>query len=227
MSIVVCGDTHGIIDIRKVEEYFSGREDEFTKEDYLIICGDVAICGFNADNEKKTRKALRNLPVTVLFCDGNHENFDKLNDYPVEEWHGGKVHMIEPDIIHLMRGQIFNVEGKTFFVFGGAFSMDRDNRVQGVTWFEQELPCKAEMDEAWDNLRDINYNVDYVITHTAPYEVVLSVGYEPRDEEIEQMEFLQEVADELQFKKWFFGHFHEDVSMDNYICLMDEIVELM
>jgi hypothetical protein len=47
-----------------------------------------------------------------------------LNAYPVEEWHGGKVHKIRPSVIHLMRGQVYELQGKKFFTFGGAQSHD-------------------------------------------------------------------------------------------------------
>lgn len=52
--------------------------------------------------ENATRETLGSLPVTVLFVDGNHEHHPRLNDCPVDEWMGGKVHVIEPGIIHLM-----------------------------------------------------------------------------------------------------------------------------
>ena len=91
MSIYITGDTHGTFDLRKVVYFFKGREEEFSRDDYLIICGDVGVCGFMASDEAKTRDILRNLPVTVLFVDGNHENFEQLNSYAVEIWNGGKV----------------------------------------------------------------------------------------------------------------------------------------
>ena len=115
MSIYITGDTHGTFDLRKVVYFFKGREEEFSRDDYLIICGDVGVCGFMASDEAKTRDILRNLPVTVLFVDGNHENFEQLNSYAVETWNGGKVHFIESNIIHLMRGQVFEIDGKKFF----------------------------------------------------------------------------------------------------------------
>lgn len=59
-----------------------------------------------------------------FLTDGNHENFDRLYAYPVEMWHGGKVHKIRPSVIHLMRGQIFELEEKKIFTFGGASSHD-------------------------------------------------------------------------------------------------------
>ena len=51
---------------------------------------------------------LEDRPFTTLFCEGNHENFDRLYSYPVEKWNGGNVHKIRPSVIHLMRGQVFN-----------------------------------------------------------------------------------------------------------------------
>ena len=94
MSIVITGDTHGTFDIGKVVRYFNEHKDEYTRDDYLIICGDVGICGFSAAYEANTRAVFRSLPVTTLFIDGNHENFEQLNSYAVEQWNGGKVHII-------------------------------------------------------------------------------------------------------------------------------------
>ena len=51
-----------------------------------------------------------------FLTDGNHENFDRLYAYPVEMWHGGKVHKIRPSVIHLMRGQIFELEEKRYLL---------------------------------------------------------------------------------------------------------------
>ena len=76
MSFIISGDTHGTIDIGKVVKFFCEHGDEYTSDDYLIICGDVGVCGFSASDEANTREALKNLPVTILFVDGNHENFE-------------------------------------------------------------------------------------------------------------------------------------------------------
>ncbi|MGN0394531.1 MAG: metallophosphoesterase, partial [Coprococcus sp.] len=115
MSIFVCGDIHSTLDINKLDQFLN-RED-LNEKDYLIICGDTGICGFSKEQERATREYLRKLPMTVLFADGNHEQFDALNSYPIEEWHGGNVHIIEPGIIHLMRGQVYQIAEKRFFVF--------------------------------------------------------------------------------------------------------------
>lgn len=225
MSIFVCGDIHSTLDINKLDP-FMNRED-LNEKDFLIICGDTGICGFGREQERATREYLRNLPMTVLFADGNHEHFDTLNNYPVDLWHGGKVHIIEPGIIHLMRGQIFRIDGKEFFVFGGAYSIDRAYRDMGCTCFEEELPSKEEYEEAWENLHDCNFGVDYIITHTGPYEVITEMGYECHEEELEQLRFLQKIADSVDFRDWYFGHLHEDSDVENFHCRMDQVSQIV
>ena len=95
MSFIISGDTHGMLDIGKVVKFFDEHEGEYTSEDYLIICGDVGVCGFSALEAAEARSVFRSLPVTTLFVDGNHENFDQLNSYCIDTWIGGKVHFIE------------------------------------------------------------------------------------------------------------------------------------
>ena len=70
MSFFITGDTHGTLDLDKAIRFFDEHDGEYSEEDYLIICGDVGVCGFSASGEMATREALRNLPVTVLFVDG-------------------------------------------------------------------------------------------------------------------------------------------------------------
>lgn len=223
--IFITGDTHGTYDIAKLPAYFDRRND-VTKEDYLIICGDVAVCGFGGDDERETRKILRNLPVTVLFCDGNHENFASLEDYPVEEWNGGKVHFIEDDIIHLMRGEIFDIEGKSFLVCGGAFSVDYRERTDGVDWFsDREMPSQKEYNNLWKHVEEAGNAVDYIITHTGPEEVVEELGFAILDDEAKLGREFQNIVDNVDFKAWFFGHLHVDEVVDDiYYCLYNDVI---
>lgn len=226
MSFIITGDTHGTVDIGKVVQFFGDHEGEYTEDDYLIICGDVGVCGFNPDMEKEARRILRELPVTVLFIDGNHENHPKLNDHPVDEWMGGKVHFIESEIIHLMRGQVYNIDGTTFFTFGGAYSIDKNVRIEGFDWFPEEIPSHEEYEEGLDNLEKHDYQVDYIITHTAPREVAAALGYgEESKDEIALRRYFQQIADEAEYKMWFFGHFHEDeVIEDIFVAMYNEII---
>lgn len=225
MSVFVCGDIHGTLDIDKLDE-FVNRED-LSSKDYLIILGDTAICGFSKKDDEKTRERLRQLPMTVLFIDGNHENHTALNDYPVDEWKGGLVHIIEPGIIHLMRGQIFEIEDATFLTFGGAFSRDKHLRILGMNYFEEELPSKEEYEEATKNLEQHNNKVNYVLTHTGPYEVISEIGFESHSESLEQVMFFQELAENIEFDDWYFGHLHIDEDLDRFHCRYDIVEQII
>lgn len=228
MSFIITGDIHGTLDIAKIVEFFDGREDEFTKDDYLIICGDVSVCGFSVTDQNVTRRILRNLPVTTLFVDGNHENFAELNSYGVDEWNGGTVHFVESDIIHLMRGQVYNIDGTTFFTFGGAYSIDKMYRAEGLTWFPEEIPSREEYEEGWKNLEKVDFKVDYILSHTGPREIAAAMGYgELSDDEIELRQYLQRIADYTEFEAWYFGHFHDDTEVEEmFYCLYNDVIEL-
>ena len=228
MAFIIAGDIHGTLDIGKLVCFFEEHEGEYTKDDYLIILGDVAVCGFSASDERETRRILRELPATVLFIDGNHENFEILNSYPVDTWNGGKVHFIDNDIIHLMRGQVFEIDRVKFFAFGGAYSIDKELRTEGLTWFPEEMPDQDEYDEGIRNLKKHDHQVDYILTHTAPGEVAGAMGYgEFSNDEVELRKYLQWIADSTDFTAWYFGHFHEDTEVEGmFYCLFDEVIEI-
>ena len=226
--VYLSGDTHGLLNIQKVIDFFEQEVEkrELSKDDYLIILGDAGICWDDAMQDAQVRKILHSLPVTTLFIDGNHDNHDILNDYPVSEWKGGKVHEIDTDIIHLMRGQIFEIDGKTFFTFGGADSVDKSERTEGINWWPEEMPSEEEYQEGYKNLNTCGYAVDYVLTHTAPSEIIEEMGWNLYDEGAELRDFLADVAFRLEFEGWYFGHWHEDLDVDEYHCLMERIVAI-
>lgn len=125
-----------------------------------------------------------------------------------------------------MRGQVYNIKRTTFFTFGGAASIDRNVRIEGFDWFPEEIPTRAEYEEGLDNLEKCDYKVDYIISHTAPREVAAALGYgEDSTDEIALRRYLQQIADEADYEKWFFGHFHEDeVIEDIFYALYDELI---
>lgn len=115
--IYITGDCHG--DYRRFRVDIFPEQREMTKDDFVIICGDFGFWDESGE-QRYWRKWLSGKPFTTLWVDGNHENYDLLKTYPVEQWRGGKVQFITPDIIHLMRGQVYDLEGLRFFTFGGA-----------------------------------------------------------------------------------------------------------
>lgn len=210
--IYITGDVHG--DVNRFSPSFMPGEDTWTEENYVIVCGDFGFVFVDNDAEKSRLDFLAEKPYTILWIDGNHENFDALYRYPVETWNGGSVHRIRNNILHLMRGQIFTVEGKTFFTFGGAYSIDRSMRIKGTSYWEEELPNREEYDEAIRSLKESHNTVDYILTHTAPREMIQRLGFYPDPRDMELTGFLEWIMYQVTYKQWFFGHFHEDKTLD-------------
>ena len=223
--IYVTGDTHRTDLDRFV--HFCREHPGLSKRDYMIVTGDFGGVFFRETLEEDLQH-FSDLPFTVLFVDGNHENFDLLNSYPVELWKGGKIHRVRPDVIHLMRGQVFELEGKTFFTFGGATSVDRARRVEGETWWRQESPTFEELDEGLYHLGRHQNRVDYVITHSCgetAYAYLLSRRLVGGKGLFSENHLLSNFEDRAAFRHWYFGHFHVDaVLSDRYTALLHEIV---
>ena len=242
--IYVTGDCHQ--NFRKLKIF--PEQKEMTKEDYVIICGDFGGV-WNKEVENKEEKHLldwlEEKPFTTLFVDGNHENFDRLYSYPVELWHGGKVHKIRPSVIHLMRGQIYEIDGKSFFTFGGASSHDiesgildpedpdfkekkkwldrewRSYRVNHITWWAQELPSEEEMQEGRANLAAHDNQVDFIVTHCCATSTQMLIDAQKLKPDTET-DYLEEIKQMIQFKKWFFGHYHDNRNVSKKEILIYE-----
>lgn len=193
-------------------EYFPDGK-YLTRDDYIIICGDFGGIWFGDKRDEEAISFYESKSYTVLFVDGNHENFDVLNHYPVTEWHGGKVHMIRSHVIHFMRGQILEIDGKSFFTFGGGISIDKHRRIPYVSWWPEEESSSKELDESFDKLKSVNYKVDYIITHAAPESIMrneLCKIHPMQKFDCLTEKFLYEIYMKTEFEMWFCGHYHFD-----------------
>lgn len=209
MNIYTVGDLHG----ERLRFTHTGYaiEGNLKKDDILIVCGDFGFVFFGNEKERKFLDQLEKRDYLILFVDGNHENFDELYRYPVENWRGGKVHRIRRNVLHLMRGQIFDFPelGINVFTMGGAYSIDKMFRQEGKSWWPEEMPSEEEYDEARRNLERVNYKVDYIITHTLP-EDSMSIFHPYHPEEQKLSFFLEWVREKTTYKHWYAGHLHRD-----------------
>lgn len=224
--IYVMGDTHGRTK-HLSDSFFMEKIGKIPgDDDYVIVAGDFGFLWSADDSDTKKLDVLEKCGFTILFVDGNHENYDVLEGFSVEEWNGGKVHKIRKNIYHLMRGQVFVIEGKKIFTFGGAYSHDRYMHQEGIGYWLREIPCNEEYNEAVKNLERCGKEVDFVVTHTCPSRLLRNFGFYPDRHDAELTGFFDWVMDELKFENWFFGHFHEDKKIDDrFRALMWDVVE--
>ena len=226
--VFITGDTHSTIDWEKLNTTRFPVQKDLTKEDLVIIAGDFGGIWDGSKSDDYVLNTYDSRNFTTLFVDGNHENFDLLNSYPVEEFHGGKVHRIRDSVYHLMRGQVYDFGGKSFFTFGGARSTDRIYRKEGVSWWPQEIPNEEEMKEAEENLAKVDNKVNYVITHCCPKAALFDLSRYGFYESDKVNTFLDHLISDqnLQFDKWFFGHYHEDLRFGPWNMLYQTIEEI-
>lgn len=215
-DIYITGDTHGRIDIAKLKLFDKPC-------DYMIIAGDFGV-PFEAYKQSngewiwgnkylQLKDFYDSRPYKVLFIDGNHENFDYLDSLPEVELFNGKVNIISPNIIHLKRGEVYTINNKTIWTFGGATSIDRFNRVEGYSWWRQEIPSYTEMNYGIDKLESVNNKIDYIITHTPPNKIIARL-HNIFKLNCPVANYLDNILEIATYDKWYCGHMHRDIEFE-------------
>lgn len=125
-----------------------------------------------------------------------------------------------------MRGQVFEIEGLKFFTFGGGNSIDKSGRVEGISWWADEMLSDYEYEEGLDNLEKVDWKIDYILTHTCPEFVAHQLVTNVYEGEETLQKYFDKIAESAEYDAWFFGHWHMDETVDNFQCLYNEIVEL-
>jgi len=233
--VFVTGDTHSSNDSDK----FNSFGEDLTKDDYVIVCGDFGYLWDSSEKEMELRKWLSDKPWTTLFVDGNHENFDLLEELEEVEMFGSVVGKVTDSIYHLKRGQIYNIEGKNLFTFGGGLSIDKEwryhyERNNGVKiWWEQEMPTRTQKALGIANTcayAIMNKPIHFILTHTCPAHILPQVvqnnkGITDAENYLEEIHrILNEEVTGEKYSHWYFGHFHDNIDVDNrHTLLYDEI----
>ena len=158
--IGLLGDTHGDMEhILIVSRTMWARGVSI-----LLVLGDFGFVwpGHNWDNDlDKLSGRLAERGQILFWLDGNHEDFRRLYaKFPVSP---DGLRRLRPNIIHLPRGYrtSLNFE-RTLAVLGGANSIDRHHRTEGLTWWPQERITD-------DDLKLLGHeHADILIGHDAP-----------------------------------------------------------
>lgn len=115
-----------------------------------------------------------------------------------------------------MRGEYYTIDGMTVWCMGGAESIDKIYRTEGVTWWREEIPSMKETWHGFDTLEEHGNKVDIILTHTLP-QMLMPIYF--RD--ISPINdptgvYLNEIYRRVEFKQWFCGHMHRDVDKPMY-----------
>lgn len=220
--VYVTGDMHG-----DLERLYDRGFRKLKSGDVLIVCGDFGYIFDGSKTEKQVIDFLATRRFVTAFIDGTHDNLDTINKCRVTYWHGGMVHRIKGNLIHLMRGQIFEIDGNRFFTFGGGESTDKDMRVEHGLWWRNEEPSPYEMADGAKRLDEADCKVDYIITHEPPSLVksamLLRSGNSDRVNKLNG--YLEEIGRSCEFSHWYFGSLHEDrVVTPRHTCVFKKVL---
>jgi len=237
------GDLHGDYDIAKLKLF--SKEKDLTKNDFLIIAGDFGLVWYPPKHPFFKRDLywlnwLSNKSFTTLFIPGNHDNYELLNSdlYQEEDLFGNKVKKIYNSIYMLERGKIYTIDGLKIFAFGGAQSIDKYRRKEGVSWWSQELPSYEEEIKGLQVLEESNNKVDIILTHATHKKMFDALGIEDingyKDKSYDPMvKYLTEIQERTNYTYWINGHYHVNLldlktktySLYNLIISHNEVIK--
>ena len=228
----VTGDRHG--DFRDIPD--KALFYNMTKEDTIIVLGDNGLNFTNSDNDLGMKRYLLKSELKPkLFCmQGNHDcRPEHVKGYELMPFCGGAVWYQKefPNLLFPVDGEIFNFDGKTAMVCGGAYSADKFYRLErGYRWYPDEQPDDIIKARTEKNLAAVGWNVDYMLTHTTPiqYEPVemfascIDTSTVDKTTEI----WLGDIEKKTKYTKWYCGHYHTNKDIDKITFLFQNIVRL-
>lgn len=230
MKILISGDTHGKHDFHKLSNHRVVSEFG-SLPDILIVAGDFGVPWSNHTNDPEDNYLLHwyeEKPYRVLVVPGNHENYTRIQALPSVVVFGAKARQFGKNIFFIGKNEVLDIEGKTFYCFGGAASTDRMQRVPYQSWWPEENADYADSVVMMDRLKKIR-SVDYVVSHTCPERWVPLMGDHFHSyDNCPTRKLLDYLEGNLNYGKWFFGHFHLDQKVgDKGYCLYSKLKEAL
>ena len=206
------GDIHG----QKYEIVRFCKRFKLTKEDTIVILGDVGANYSSDERDIELKLALNSLKPTILCIHGNHEIRPwNIPTYKTKKWNGGTVWFEEayPTLLFAKDGEIYNIEGLRHIAIGGAYSVDKYYRLMwGFRWWEDEQPDEATKAKVNRVLAARGWRVPVVLSHTCPfkYEPVEAFlpGIDQGSVDASTERWLDTIDDRLTCDAWYCGHWH-------------------
>lgn len=226
--IYITGDIHG--DFRDLIAFCEANE--VSKDDVIIILGDVGANFYLHGRDKQTKKKAAKIAATILCIHGNHEarpqSLPEL--YHEIEWRGGAVFVEDawPNLLFAKDGEVYDLGGFKAIAIGGAYSIDWKWRVENdIPWFSDEQPDQVVKEHVEDVLSKLDWKVDIVLSHTCPakytpIEAYFS-GIDQSQVDKSTEEWLDTIEDRLTYQRWYCGHWHINKHIDKMDFLFSHV----
>jgi 3-oxoacid CoA-transferase subunit A len=226
----ITGDTHS--DFSRFERFCEIVKPSL--DDTMIILGDAGLNYYGKKKDAITKKYASSFPMTFLCIHGNHEKRpDTVKGYIIKEFCGGQVWYEPeyPNILFAKDGEIYQFDGMSCIVIGGAYSVDKQHRLsKGWPWFADEQPSEVIKRRVEAQLEKNDNKIDVVLSHTAP------LKYEPREAFLSIIDqstvdrstetWLDNIEEKNEYNAWYCGHYHTSKNIDK-ICFMLEDIKAL
>ena len=246
MKVLITGDTHGDFTKTRDRLHFFKEVGVITEDSTLIILGDFGgnFGGGKDIYDVEFKEMLEGFGINYFVVRGNHDQRPS-KIFTGEEWHfetffDGPT-FVENKFPHIHYAMdypwVYNINGNKTLVLPGAYSVDKGQRLQwesldgGKYWFEDEQMDSAEIEYARTLCRLNDNKFDLILSHTCPESYIFRPPIKtiiPIDKTMER--FFNELDHTLEYKSWFWGHFHETYGYewDNHHngCLYTFIADL-
>ena len=173
---------------------------DIKKEDYVILLGNIGY------PHEETVKYLTTFPFTILFIEGLSDNTNELYKLEEIDWNGGKVHKIADNVLHLIRCNLFTIEGKTIFAIGGDVTYNRDMLRRDIDYYIKECPSVDELDEAVKVLTTAAYKVNYILSTIPDSKTMLQFDSDLHPNDLSNWMF--DMSNKVIYDRWYFGQHH-------------------
>lgn len=205
-KILVAGDWHG--NARWAVSVVDRARELGIRE--ILHLGDFGIWPDGNDYLIALHVALDKADVNLRFIDGNHEDHDTLLAWLAASGSEADPVALTSRITWLPRGHRWEQDGRTWLALGGAASVDRAVRIQGKSWWPDEV-----ISDAQEEMVLSDGPADVMITHDCPFGVVHSFDPPPRwwqqedlDKSDDHRRRLQRIVNKVQPSHLMHGHLH-------------------
>lgn len=220
----IAGDWHGNLPwaIKSLGEFHSaGITEALHLGDFGLFGDDDGIEFILTVNEMCAKYG-----ITLLVTLGNHDNwvmFDAFVAIEDGQYDGWLHNPLFPNVLYAPRGHRWEREGVSFVSLGGANSIDRYGRVEGINWWAGEQISYGDIYQT----RAGGY-ADVFLAHDCPQGVNLFDTHRSDDKwSAEAVEYAQhsrvatrQAVDGVKPAMYFHGHYHH--YLDQVTTLTDE-----
>lgn len=89
------------------------------------------------------------------------------------------------------------------------------------------MPNLEELQEGKDNLNQHNWKVDFIVTHCTASSTQATISFGRFDTDL-LTDYFEEIRQNCEYEKWFFGHYHESRNVTaNDILIYDKIIRII